>query len=64
MAEARRYVRAIRNDRKRRYAEAYLAYLQGGVEPDREVYGLTVMGAQAVQLQLAALDRTGTLIAR
>lgn len=65
MAAARAYVKAIRNVEKRRYAEAYLAYLQGSApEPDTASYRLTYMGAQAVRLGLAQLDRSGSLTGR
>lgn len=65
MADARAYVKAIRNAEKRRYAEAWLAFLQGsGPEPDRGEYRLTYMAVQAVQLGLASLDRSGSLTAR
>jgi hypothetical protein len=65
MSAARAYIKAIRNDAKRRYATDYLAYLQhGGGEPERDAYGLTYMAAQAVRANLAQLDQTGTLTRR
>jgi hypothetical protein len=45
------YIRALRNEAKRRYARAYVAWLyDGGKEPDRGT--LSVMGAQAVRLRV------------
>jgi hypothetical protein len=64
MHAARAYVRAIRNTEKRRYAEAYLAFLTGGAEPDKAEYRLSYMAMQAVRLGLAQLDQTGSLTRR
>jgi hypothetical protein len=57
MHEARSYVKRIRNPEKRRYAQAYLAYLTGGPKPDTADYRLSYMGAQAVRLDFAAMNR-------
>lgn len=56
--ERRRYIRAIRNDAKRRYAEAYAAWLDSGrrgPEPDRG--SLSYMGAQSVWMALEGMLR-------
>ncbi len=57
LAAANRYVNMIRNKNKRDYGFAYLAWLKGGAvgnEPERPA-GLSVMGAQAVMIQLNAM---------
>ncbi len=47
------YVRRIKNDAKRSYAEAYLAWLRGGEIGDSPEYtDLSYMVAQAVRMQL------------
>jgi hypothetical protein len=47
------YMKRIRNPRKRSYAMAYLAWQRGEQpRPNRDDYGLSYMGAQAVELEL------------
>jgi hypothetical protein len=53
-AGARDYARSIRNPDKRAYAEAYIQWAKDGYKGDDPSRGgLSVMGAQAVRLQLA-----------
>lgn len=55
--EAAAYIRAIRNEDKRRYGQDQLAWLRrggAGSEPARPP-GLSYMGAQAVRIQLSAI---------
>ena len=53
-----KYVRAIRNTEKRRYALIYLEYLQAGAGRfDEPQHALSYMGAQAVRLHLRQLWR-------
>lgn len=48
------YVNGIRNAAKKRYAVAYVRFMeQGGAPPTRGA--LTFMGAQAVELRIAAI---------
>lgn len=50
---AEAYIRNIRNVGKKRFAEAWLKYCEGkSTEPEREEFGISVMGAQAVRLSL------------
>lgn len=55
-APAQRYMRAIRNARKREYAWSYWRYLtspaRGAVRPAIPE-GLSLMGAQAVEMRLS-----------
>lgn len=57
MATPERYIRAIRNQHKRDYAQRYLAYLRGELrnEPQGSAAGISAMAAQAVRLQLGEL---------
>lgn len=52
-----KYVSAIRNERKKRYARAYLEYLTGETskEPDYKDFNLGYMGGQAVRMSLDKL---------
>ena len=58
-----KYVAAIRNNGKRQYAKAWLAYLRGKTvaAPDREIFGVSAMGAQAVRMNLGHKDDFGHL---
>lgn len=49
------YVNRIRNEKKRIYARAYLAFLRGGFEPNVPP-DLSVMAAQAVRMRLSAME--------
>lgn len=56
LAAANRYANLIRNKAKRTYAFAYIGWLRNGaegLEPERGT--LSVMGAQAVRMQIAAM---------
>lgn len=56
LAAASRYLNLIRNKQKRDYGFAYLIWLKGGaVGHEPEHPGLSVMGAQAVRLQLEGM---------
>lgn len=56
LAAANRYLNMIRNKAKRQYGFAYLNWLKGGaVGHEPEHPGLSVMGAQAVRMQLDAM---------
>lgn len=51
--KAKSYIKRIRNEDKRKYAEAYLDYVSGkGDHPDSKDFGLGSMAAQGVRLQL------------
>jgi len=52
---AHRYVRKIRNDAKREYAERYLRYRLGLAAEPESPANLSVMGAQAVRISLAEI---------
>jgi len=56
-AKAKDYVKRIRNENKRKFAEAYLNYLMtpNAKIPDYRKFGLSGMGAQAVWLGLGKL---------
>lgn len=55
ISKCARYVSAIRNEKKRAYAIAWFNYRRGAtVEPVGDG-GLSVMGAQAVRLQIDAM---------
>lgn len=57
-AEMLRYARSCRNREKRAYAIGYTAHLiVGRAEPDTRTFDLSYMGAQAVRLALAAIER-------
>lgn len=60
--EARKYIDRMRSSPKKHYAQAYLGYLEDRrSEPSRKVFGLGVMGAQAVEMSLREIKRTGIL---
>jgi hypothetical protein len=49
----REYLAKIRNDGKREYAQAYVAFVRGaGLEPDRKTFGISFMAAQAVRIEM------------
>lgn len=56
-APALRYVRRIRNAAKREYADAYLRALAFHEPEPARPEGLSVMGAQAVRMNLRELTR-------
>lgn len=49
------YIRSIRNDAKRRFAEAYTAWLYGEVPGPPDRGDLSYMAAQAVEMRLGGL---------
>jgi hypothetical protein len=54
--EAQRYINRIRNTGKRDYARDYWSYIRGQrCAPESDTYGVGVMAAQAVRLNLAAI---------
>jgi hypothetical protein len=51
--EAEKYIRRIRNSRKRAFAEAWLQYLLGqNSKPDYKSFGLSYLGGQSVWMTL------------
>jgi hypothetical protein len=56
---AQRYVRGIRNPVKREYAYQVLRYVAGIADKPNRPFGLSVMAAQAVRLQLANFIPSG-----
>lgn len=54
---AEKYVRGLTNDAKRMYARRYMEYLLGDLRdaPLYETFALTVMGAQAVRMNLIGI---------
>ena len=51
--EALRYIHKIRNHNKRAYAICFYEHAFGrGPQPKRDDHGLSMMGAQAVQIRL------------
>ena len=57
--QVRAYVDRIRNPAKRRYAVAYQRYLAGFDHSPARPKKLSAMAAQAVEMRLAELMRTG-----
>ncbi len=60
LAEMYKYTNSIRNKNKRDYANAYVSYLRNGGygnEPERN--NLSGMGAQAVRIQINAMQPWG-----
>jgi len=51
--KAEKYVSKIRNEGKRKYAEAYMKYvIEGGKSPNGLSFGISTMAAQAVRMEL------------
>ena len=58
LQQAYRYLNLMRNAGKRQYGFAYLAWLRNGavgLEPERQTFKLSTMGAQAVRMGLHAI---------
>lgn len=54
--EADKFIRKIRNPRKKEYARLYLSFLLAGQpEGEEPKYDLTYMGAQSVRMSLSAI---------
>jgi hypothetical protein len=54
--KAKKYVSKIRNESKRKYAEAYMKYvIEGGKSPNGLSFGISTMAAQAVRMELGDL---------
>lgn len=56
LGEANKYANLIRNTEKRRYAQAYIAWLRNGAEGLEPQWKCSYMAAQAVRMHIDAMQ--------
>ena len=53
--QANKYANLIRNTEKRRYAQAYIAWMRNGAEGVEPQWKCSYMAAQAVRMEIASM---------